>query len=30
LEAKDIPGAMQKYVADVKTGIFPGDDNIFL
>lgn len=29
LEANDIPGAMQKYVADVKNGIFPGDDNIF-
>ena len=29
LEARDIPGAMQKYVADVKAGIFPGDDNIF-
>ena len=30
LEAKDIPGAMQKYVADVKNGSFPGDDNIFI
>ncbi len=30
LEAQDIPGAMQKYVADVKSGLFPGDDNIFL
>jgi len=30
LETKDIPGAMQKYVADVKSGIFPGDENIFL
>lgn len=30
LEARDIPGAMQKYVADVKSGVFPGDDNIFL
>jgi len=29
LESHDIAGAMQKYVADVKTGIFPGDDNIF-
>ncbi|WP_039915365.1 3-methyl-2-oxobutanoate hydroxymethyltransferase [Cellvibrio mixtus] len=29
LEANDIPGAMQKYVADVKSGTFPGDDNIF-
>lgn len=30
LETKDIPGAMQKYVADVKSGAFPGDENIFL
>lgn len=30
LEARDIPGAMQKYVADVKNGVFPGDDNIFV
>lgn len=30
LEARDIPGAMQKYVADVKKGIFPGEENIFL
>ena len=30
LEAKDIPGAMQKYVADVKAQIFPGDENIFV
>lgn len=30
LEAKDIPGAMQKYVADVKTGIFPGEENTFI
>lgn len=29
LEANDIPGAMQKYVADVKSGTFPGDDNTF-
>jgi len=29
LETNDIPGAMQKYVADVKAGIFPGPDNIF-
>ncbi len=29
LEANDIPGAMQKYVADVKAGLFPGEDNIF-
>lgn len=28
-EAEDIPGAMRKYVQDVKDGIFPGDDNIF-
>jgi 3-methyl-2-oxobutanoate hydroxymethyltransferase len=30
LETQDIPGAMRKYVADVKSGIFPGADNIFL
>jgi 3-methyl-2-oxobutanoate hydroxymethyltransferase len=30
LEARDIPGAMQKYVADVKNGVFPGNDNIFV
>jgi 3-methyl-2-oxobutanoate hydroxymethyltransferase len=30
LEAKDIAGAMQKYVADVKTGVFPSDENIFV
>lgn len=29
LETNDIPGAMQKYVADVKAGIFPGPENIF-
>jgi 3-methyl-2-oxobutanoate hydroxymethyltransferase len=29
LEANDIPGAMQRYVADVKAGLFPGDNNIF-
>ena len=29
LETSDIPGAMQKYVADVKTGAFPGPENIF-
>lgn len=29
LETNDIPGAMQKYVADVKAGAFPGPDNIF-
>lgn len=30
LEANDIPGAMQKYVADVKSGVFPGEENVFL
>ncbi len=30
LEAGDIPGAMEKYVADVKAGAFPGNDNIFI
>ena len=30
LESNDIPGAVQKYVADVKAGVFPGDENIFL
>jgi 3-methyl-2-oxobutanoate hydroxymethyltransferase len=30
LEARDIPGAMRKYVADVKAGLFPGDENIFI
>lgn len=29
LEANDIPGAMQKYVADVKAGIFPAAENSF-
>lgn len=29
LEAGDIPGALRKYAADVKAGIFPGDQNIF-
>lgn len=29
LETRDIPGAMQKYVADVKAGIFPGEENVF-
>lgn len=29
-EAGDIPGAMKKYVADVKAGEFPSDDHIFL
>jgi len=29
LEANDIAGAMQKYVADVKAGIFPAEENTF-
>lgn len=29
LEAEDIPGALRKYVADVKAGTFPADENIF-
>ncbi|WP_347330909.1 3-methyl-2-oxobutanoate hydroxymethyltransferase [Marinimicrobium locisalis] len=29
-EAGDIPGALKKYVADVKAGEFPSDDHIFL
>ena len=29
LEAKDIATAVQKYVADVKSGAFPGEENIF-
>ncbi len=29
LESKDIPGALKKYVADVKNGDFPGEENIF-
>ena len=29
LEAEDIPGALRKYVADVKAGVFPADENIF-
>ncbi len=29
-EAGDIPGAMKKYVADVKAGVFPDEDHIFL
>lgn len=29
LEAEDIPGALQKYVSDVKSGVFPTDDHIF-
>ena len=30
LEAADIPGAMQKYVADVKAGIFPSTEQSFV
>ncbi len=29
VEAKDIPGALQKYAADVKADIFPSEDHIF-
>lgn len=29
LESNDIPGAMQKYVADVKAGVFPSVENTF-
>lgn len=29
LEAQDIPGALEKYVKDVKQGVFPGEENIF-
>jgi len=29
VESKDIPGALEKYVHDVKGGTFPGADNIF-
>jgi 3-methyl-2-oxobutanoate hydroxymethyltransferase len=29
LEANDIPGAMKKYVADVKAGVFPAAEHIF-
>ncbi len=29
VETKDIPSALEKYVGDVKSGIFPGEDNIF-
>lgn len=28
-ETGDIPGALKKYVRDVKAGVFPGEDNIF-
>ncbi|GAA5317103.1 MAG: 3-methyl-2-oxobutanoate hydroxymethyltransferase [Candidatus Pelagadaptatus aseana] len=30
VEAKDIPGALEKYVNDVKTGVFPDAEHIFL
>ena len=30
LEAGTIPGAVEKYVNDVKSGVFPEDANIFL
>ena len=30
VEAEDIPGALRKYVTDVKSGIFPSDDHIFI
>ena len=29
VEAQDIPGALEKYVADVKTGEFPAAEHIF-
>ncbi|WP_086929714.1 3-methyl-2-oxobutanoate hydroxymethyltransferase [Agarilytica rhodophyticola] len=29
IESKDIPSALKKYAADVKTGVFPGEENIF-
>ncbi len=29
VETKDIPSALEKYVNDVKSGVFPGEDNIF-
>ncbi len=29
LETQDIPSALEKYVDDVKQGIFPGEENIF-
>lgn len=29
VEAEDIPGALKKYVNDVKQGIFPGDEHMF-
>lgn len=30
LETNDIPGAMQKYVSDVKAGLFPSEANSFI
>ncbi|MBU3069042.1 3-methyl-2-oxobutanoate hydroxymethyltransferase [Aestuariicella sp. G3-2] len=30
IEAGDIPGAMRKYVNDVKTGVFPSKEHIFV
>ncbi len=29
VEAQDIPGALHKYVSDVKTGVFPDNDHTF-
>lgn len=29
VETKDIPSALEKYVSDVKSGVFPGEENIF-
>lgn len=29
VEAEDIPSALRKYVGDVKSGVFPGEDHIF-
>lgn len=29
LETKDIPSALEKYAADVKSDVFPGEENIF-
>ena len=29
VETKDIPSAMQKYIQDVKSGVFPGEEHIF-
>ena len=30
VEAQDIPGALKRYVADVRTGHFPSDEHIFI